>query len=809
MKKFIKLFLLLIFTASIKNSDAQTVIDFKLKVEKNNFIGYEKLDLTHRVCKGDSIFGIDQNEGCVVSYNKGFTFQKIDFSKQNLEELNNNNWYFELGNSISDRQNGRENVFLKGNNIILYNIRNNKFYESKDWINFSKIDNNNSRSLPEEAYKKGSYCHYIYFFNNECYFVNLNNTEKYSIYKSSDLKNWEQLIIPQCIDFINLNFYKNDLYLFTNSEKDNNVLYKYSNSNWSIIKGFSFKIWDGMIKESVSNIHFFNDKIFFKNPKPLIFNLKNNTYDEVEFGNLLTSCVYNDNLYYTTYGNKKLMSFYNAIDETNIEFPKPLSYICDVYKDYILVDGIKTIIKSNVDSKLLYELALRNEESKYWVEKKQINSNSSEIDRKLSKLVYQNQHPLMDKLIPLKKTPNGNEISYSPYFMKSSFESKRYVVSSKVNNITTIKQIHLVNAKSINIFNNKYVTYKIKDYDVYRGDAPYFDEYNRDCDFNLKTVGTHVQTTSRGNEINFFKAQYNETENCIDKIIFPIMETFEYVINGNIETFRIKSFKGGNEIFGFIAETEYKKNIYLFTYDIVNSKLQVTNLSGVEIKDYYRYNIKDCTLNKIFRTSDLNRYAFLQFRDKIVPLLISKSPSPIFAENAEMNAGIVDEFKFNGWSGNIIPLYADTSKEIVSFANYYSDNNEIAKLNSTIKVYDKKLNLIFEKNIIGTKITSVYKYKNHLIVGGFSVDKGYVGFPNPRIVVVNMATKNITYDKVILQKNGKVENISSDSNGNIEITTSIWSKNWNHSRNLDLESFIIFDRLEENGLFKNNLFESN
>jgi hypothetical protein len=559
-----------------------------------------------------------------------------------------------------------------------------------------------------------------------------------------------------------------------------------------------------MIKESISNIHFFNDKIFYENPrKPLIFDLKNNRYDEVEFGNLVTSCVYNDNLYYTNYGNKKLMSFLNAIDETNIEFEKPVSYICDVYKNYIIVDGIKTIIKSNVEPKLLNELAKRNEESKYWVEKIQINSNSSNIDRKLSKLVYQNQHPVMDKLIPLEKTPNGNEISYSPYFTKSSFESKRYVVSSTIKNITTIKQIHLVNAKSINIFNNQYYTYKIKDYEV----APYYDGYNRDCDFNLKTVGTEGTSSSRGNGINFFKVQYNETENCIDKIIYPVMEIFEYPINGNIETFRIKSYKGGNEIFGFIAETEYKKNLYLFTYDIVNSKLQVTNLSGLVIKDYYRYNIKDCTLNKIFRTSDLNRYAFLQFRDKIVPLLIGKNPSPLFAENSVMNAGIVDEFKFNGWSGNIIPLYADTTKEIVSFANYYSDNNEIAKLNSTVNVYDKKLNLIFEKNIIGTKITSVYKYKNHLIIGGFSVDKGYVGFPNPRIIVVNMTTKNITYDKVILQKNGKVENISSDSNGNIEITTSIWSRNWNHSRNINTESFIIFDRLKENGQFENNLFE--
>lgn len=800
MYNIIKLLSIIICLIISNILNSQTVIDFKLKVERNNFVGYDKLELRQIVNKGDSIFGIDKNHGVVFSFNKGLTFQKLDYTQKNNKDFQNNNWYsLPVGNERSFRK----NIFIKEGNIIIFNESNKLFYESKDWKNFSAINSVKSSVFPNN----------IEIFNDVCYF-----TGDSSIYKSSDLRTWSKIALPSFSKYVfGLSYFKDELYLFCeNDEYENfikngifkNAVYKFHDNKWEKITGLYFNSYQDQSFKPLNNIRCFNNKIYYENyNKSFVFNFKTNKYDEFGTVKVLTSSLYNDSLFFTTYENKKLMTFFDVINETNIELPKAPLYTCEVYGEYLVVDGLKTIIRPNVEFKLKKELEQRNEESKYWVEKTENNISINGVDRKLSKITYQNQHPVMDKLIPLEKTANGNEISYSPYFTKSSFESKRYVVSSTVNNVTTTKQIHLVNAKSINIFNNKYVTYKIKDYDVYRGDEPYYDEYNRDCDFNLKTVGIQVQTTSSGNEINFFKAHYNETENCIDKIIYPIMESFEYAINGNIETFRIKSYKGGNEIFGFIAETEYKKNLYLFTYDIVNSKLLVTSLNELGIKDYYRYNIKDCTLNKIFRTSDLNRYAYLQFIDKIVPLLIGKNPSPLFAENSVMNAGVVDEFKFNGWSGNIIPLYADTTKEIVSFANYYSDNNEIAKLYSTVKVYDKKLNMIFEKIVIGTKITAIYKYNNHLIIGGFSVDKGYVGFPNPRIIVVNMTSKSITYDKVILQKNGKVENISSDSNGNIEITTSIWSRNWNHSRNINIESFIIFDRLEVNGQFKNNLFE--
>jgi len=783
---------------------SQAVIDFKIKVEPNNYIGYENLDLKQFVCKGDSIFGVDKNNGCVYSFNKGVTFNKLDYTqKDNIdfsdhisEENVESKWYYAKSLDIENKL-----VFLKDGNVIIYNERSGLFYESKDWISFSVI--NTEKFYPSS----------LNITDNVCYFISDS-----LIYKSLDLRTWEKIPLPSFSSYaFGIQYYKDELYLFCQNDKYENFIkngvfknavYKFHDNNWEKITDLNFNSYQDQSFKPLHNVHFFNNKIYYNNyGKSFVFNLKTNKYDDFGTAKVLTSCVYNDSLFFTTNENNKIMTFFDVIHESNIELSKAPFFACEINSEYLIIDGKSTILRTKNDFTLKKELEQRNDESKYWVEKTVKNIDSEAIDRTLGKIVYHNQHPVIEKLIPLTRTANGREISYSPYFKKSSFESKRYIVSSTINSSTTFEQLKLVNEKSINIFNNESITYRVKDFDVYRGDSPYYDEYNRDCDFNLKTVGTDLETTSLGNKIIFFKANYNELENCIDKHVYHLMESFEYEINGNIETFKVKSYQGGNEVFAFIAETAYNKNVYLFTYDMINSKLQVNNLSKIYIKDYYKFNIKDCTISKVYRTIDKNIHVFLQFIDKLVPLTIKINSNPIFVENSVMNAGVVDDFKFGGWSGCIVPIYSDTSKTIIAYANYYSDNSDIAKLNSTIKVYDLNFNLIFEKTIVGLKITCIYKQKNHLIIGGFSVDKGYIGFPNPRVMVFNMSSKFVTYDKVLLQKNCKVDNITSDNNGNIEITTAIWSKNWNHSKNLFLDCYVIFDKLEENGKFKNNLFE--
>jgi hypothetical protein len=218
MKKNLKFFSLINCLIIVNILNSQTIIDFKLRFDENNYVGYKNLDLAQTICKGDSIFGIDQKLGSVVSFDKGLTFQKIDFSQQNLSEFNNNDWYYGVNTSLSERQNGKANIFIKKNNIILFNLKNKMFYESKDWRTFSKIIVNKQFGIPDDAYpKESNYFSYdIYLFDNQCFFVNQNDFDYFSIFKSTDFINWEKIDLPSSLDFFDLKFYKKNLYLFTN-----------------------------------------------------------------------------------------------------------------------------------------------------------------------------------------------------------------------------------------------------------------------------------------------------------------------------------------------------------------------------------------------------------------------------------------------------------------------------------------------------------------------------------------------------------------------------------------------------------------
>ena len=106
------------------------IIEFKEKIETDNHVYYSNLKFIEVVCKNDSIFGINE-EGCYSSFNKGLTFEKIN--------LNNICGLEKDINCLFVRENEENHtLFLKGNDIVLYTNR--KFFTSKDWVNFKKIN---------------------------------------------------------------------------------------------------------------------------------------------------------------------------------------------------------------------------------------------------------------------------------------------------------------------------------------------------------------------------------------------------------------------------------------------------------------------------------------------------------------------------------------------------------------------------------------------------------------------------------------------------------------------------------------------
>ena len=93
-------------------------------------------------------------------------------------------------------------------------------------------------------------------------------------------------------------------------------------------------------------------------------------------------------------------------------------------------------------------------------------------------------------------------------------------------------------------------------------------------------------------------------------------------------------------------------------------------------------------------------------------------------------------------------------------------------------------------------------------MAGYTIEKGYVGYPNPRIIVINKNTKEVTYDEVIPQKNGSVLMLDFDEKCNVMITTTIYSSRWNYSKQFPIVPRIIIDRLNNDGKFENNLFNN-
>lgn len=806
MNKYVKFFSVMISLIFVELLYSQTVIDFKLKVEKNNFSGYEKLDLVQSVCKGDSIFGIDQKIGCVVSFDKGLTFQKIDFLQQNISELNNKDWHYEISNSISERQNSRKNIFLKDSNLILFDKTNRVFYESNNWKTFSRINTGKMCNIPDEVYQKKDYQYNsVYFFNKECYFVYENNNSHFSIFKSTNFKNWEKLILPKCLDFYNLKSYKNDLYLFTNIEKNKNVLYKYSDGIWKLIEGFSFKTWGGMEKESIDNINFFNDKVFYQNSKPFIFNLKTNKYENFEISSVLTSSVYNDHLFYMLYDNKKVFTFFDSNNETNIELPKIPMYICEVYENFLLIDGVKVITRPNIEFKFKNELEQRDKESKYWVVK---SDDKSSLNTTTSSLSNYN--------VILYADPVEKEYRYNLKSFKNTISNDKSILSIMfgvpTDGFTDSYGNHIISIdrygkKVSDLYPQFY--YNQKEIDIY------------DCNSNLDQLNSiYFSYRSDGFiELNEIKLE-NGTD--LPKITQDkIPNQFELKSNnGEIETFQTGVVKLGNGIAGFLAESTYDNKTYLFISEYKSAikyrKIDLTKISSSFInlgitathgiclkykgnKNGASYETNFYSISNIIQ-NDNYIYVFLKAvnGEFVLPITINKLDYSVkIKSNSFFNRGkyletnrIINEEIFSGEY-----FYLPFSKE---FVNCYKVNDEIK-----LDVYNKNIEKSWSTTLNDIEIKYINEFENFIIIGGFTKNSGYKGFPNPKIMIVNKMTQKISYSKVIAKKNAMVQTINLDSNNNIVISIGgIVS----YGEDYSFYPQIIVDKLNTDGKFVNELF---
>lgn len=786
MKKIIFNFILLMLSSY--GLKAQ-LIQFQGKIPNSDY-NQHYLKFDEIACKNDSIIGF--NDGyCSVSFNRGKNWELIDFKKQLVQEE---------GHNYSTK---KIDVFIKDNDVIIYVFG--KFFVSKDFgRHFKRISNKKSLEVADGELGSGiqSFQGYV---TKEFYFIRAVD----GLYRSKDCNTWQKLKTPEGVIVTNFTSYNNEMYIASLKN-----IYK-SNDN-----GISWNIMDEIVfKKSVDflrNYNGFREFKAFNNKLYIHDNVNEYVYDlikknEIKLDGFISNSIKNDTLFLLKnykidakskiVENGKIFSFKDSLVSSNID----ISGICEatshsncgtrkiyINSDYVVLDTALSITRSLSSSKKFANLSS--------FESGKIKNNDSDIGQTMTKLgirEFGSSINYRNDIIPIDNNYENRIISYLPSFDKNSwgYSGRSYYITIKTpEGGTVIKSIETRREHNIYILNNQELP-PDEDENV----ENITDDFNHDSNFSLRTIHVKERTTSSGNEIRFIKLIFNDKENCLENQVYFIPSTFEYKYNGNIETFKINSYKGGDFIFGFIATSTYTKKRYLFVYQTSYKSLKMYDLNALNIINKSIFNINDCTIHSI-----VDDNVFLQFRDKILPIIIKTDIAKVI-ENPQFRLGEYDETL--GWTGNIFSLWDKSQKQLNGFVNVFSEENDINKLNYKIKLYDKQINLVWESTLSNIKITDIHESEGFLIIGGFTMTQGYVGFPNPRVVVINKTTRRITYDNVIPLKNGAINNISSDINGNVEFTVDIWSAKKNKYQHFFLTPKIILDELDSNGKFVNDLFQ--
>lgn len=419
-----------------------------------------------------------------------------------------------------------------------------------------------------------------------------------------------------------------------------------------------------------------------------------------------------------------------------------------------------------------------------------------------SKMTYTRPFPIDDSY-------EGKLISYSPYYnYNGKYGGRKYLLTDKSGTTIELKISKVVQTDMG--ATNSTVFDKTSNY------LAFHDLYNTDGGFTLNQVFVEKNNTD---ELFFCKYGYSNSSKSIVQYKFYISTSFEYKINENIETLKIQSWKCGNNIFAFTAYSNYSKKVHLFVSkleikeeDVAVANLMKLDLGQVKLPNDGLFNYMDCTVHSIVQDGYGMCYLFLQFSNKVVPIKCFSITGKDLkirgtTDNAQMQLGVYWELPDNEWSGNVCPVYDMFRNSIEGFVNYYSEKQDINAQTFKLALYDNSFKKLWEKNLTDIKISKIDSHGDFIIIGGYTKNKGYLGFPNPRIIIINKNTQAITYDKVIALKNASIKNITSDFYNNIELTVGIWSEKKNFRDQYQLTPIVILDKLNDNGVFENDLFQ--
>jgi hypothetical protein len=802
-------FLFLTFTFSF--SQEKSITKFTKFEEGDTHIMESPIILENLAIKGDTIVGykdyVDKKYYVSKDNGKNWSEQKISFKNESRFHLNNILWV-------------ENKLFLLGTNPHR-GTYDNYIYSSNDFGKTWQIVNENLPFFPEELnYRDGKF--FIRTLGGEGYFL---NNPSGGLYSSNDCKKWTKISTDEIKNISDFYIEKDEVYVISASG-----LYKYAikNDSWTNITTNLKSNFDGPRKGS--KIKIVADKCYsiFGN-KLEEYNLNTNELKDIhipdEYQAKLENSIYSYNgiLFLSNYNN---LIYYKNETFSKINNESLKKCIQDVFnnsggtgfeylkfnKNNIILNGTLSFpfsaLESNEDIKIIdsKEKLYRNNNlsAENIVNTKSNLSTDTNYYKKIEIKMDDKSYPYNFKLFKNIVSTNNSFYSliYSP---PGKIPNQQFPRIGKFN-IKTNKKTLLSEEMFSNPNDNN--SQNINAYNLNND----LDKLNTIYKFKLENYQRVYE------EISIDKMSDNISTNS-----YSIPGEFEINSNGSIETFEVLNSTIGNGIIAFNAYSKFNSKVYLFLYDYnksstynkidlskyINSFGSVKNclvFSG--ILNGKNYNSSQCFIHEVIKN---NNFTYVFFRidwgneQKLIPIRIDSNNKPtlmsqsifIYGKNCRKLEYSSDYVCNDGL------FYLPASK---GFVNYYSAANYEGNEDYTIKIYDNKLNFSWQKQITGIVINNISDTENYIIIGGYTKTKGYLGYPNPRIIVINKSTKSICYDKVLAKKNGEIDYLSIDENGSAIIGVGAFC-----CKPMDTDTtfkpLIITDKLNNDGKFTNDLFE--
>lgn len=324
--------------------------------------------------------------------------------------------------------------------------------------------------------------------------------------------------------------------------------------------------------------------------------------------------------------------------------------------------------------------------------------------------------------------------------------------------------------------------------------------------------------TNKG--ITVFRNYMANNKNYLNEKLYK--DNFELNSNGNIDSHQIEKYKLGCGFIAIKTRSKFNKKRHLFISKTNDGKLIEVDLSNIS-NSFNSQNIfkgllqtsngvqkisTDWGIKAIFEHKNVVT-VFLLVKNNLLPVQVdlNTSKQKVIKSSILSNGEFFSEHRYITESSGDV-FYMPFSGGFVNVASDLKFVGANTPYLFELKLYDKNLKLIKQKTLRDFYyVHHVAESKGFLIVGGYTKSKGYMGYQNPILQIINKSTMKVTQTIVIPQKSATIDYVGYNKTG--QILVDISSPYLGYQKNADIKriSKTIIDEVGIDGKLKNNLFK--